>query len=176
MMENELPVAEPIRTAKGKGLRLVRKLSRPLRLRLVLRIARYTVQVALGHTPTFLTSTGQEISTFTEWVRHQARLARVSERTAWRWYRRFLESGYTGLIDRPRKDKSVSRAFDGRDAATAFVLVNFLDGHTAVRIHRQLAQLWPRLYGTASRCPCLDTVNELAHMMIPARIAKKVRP
>ncbi len=175
-MEKELPVAEPIRETKGKGgPRLVRKLSRRLRLRLVSRIARFAVQAALGRRPTFLTSTGQEICTFTVWVRYNARLARVAERTAWRWYRRFLQAGYSGLIDRPRKDKNVSRAFDGRDAATAFVLVSFLDGHTAVWIHRQLAQLWPRLYGTASRCPCLDTVNELIHLMVPTRVAKKVQ-
>src|SRR5579859_4091987 len=159
----------------GNGPRLVRILSPEARFGIVLVVARFSARVALGQQIVFLTSTMREISTVTELVRHQASLARVSERSIWRWYRRFLQEGYRGLIDRSRGDKDVSRAFSKRDDAAAFVLTSFVDGHTVSWIHRQLTQLWPRLYGTASVCPCFDTVRLLVRTMVPPEVAKKHR-
>ena len=159
----------------GKGSRLVRILSPGARFGIVLVIARFSARVALGQRIVFLTSTSREISTITELVRHQASLAHISERSVWRWYQRFLQEGYAGLIDRPHGAKGVSRAFRNRDDATSFVLTSFIDGHTISWIYRQLTQLWPRLYGTASVCPCFDTVRELVHTMIPPHVAKKHR-
>jgi hypothetical protein len=138
-------------------------------------IARFSAAVALGQHLIFLTSTRREISEITELVRHLARLAHVSERTVWRWYRRFLESGCAGLVDRPRGDRAISRAFRKRDDAAAFVLSSFLDGHAVSWIHAQLVPLWARLYGTASRCPCRATVSELIRVMLPARILARRR-
>jgi leucine-zipper of insertion element IS481 len=173
MPENANSPQQPGRA--GKGPRLVRIISPGARFGLVLVIARFSARVALGQQVVFLTSTGRELSTVTELVRHLACLAHVSERTAWRWYARFLQEGYDGLIDRPREDKGVSRAFNKRDDAIAFVLTSFLDGHTFSWIQRQLTQLWPRLYGTASRIPSFDTTRELVHTMLPAHVAKRQR-
>ncbi len=168
--------SEKIRTVAGKGPHLVRILPPGARFGLVLVIARFSSRVALGQQVVFLTPTGGEISTITELVRHRACLAHISERTVWRWYRRFLQAGYAGLLDRPRSDKGVSRAFNRRDDAVAFVLTSALDGHTVSWIRRQLAQLWPRLYGTNSRIPSFETTRELVRRMLPARIAKRLRP
>jgi hypothetical protein len=173
MAENANLPQQPGRA--GKSPRPIRILSPGERFGLVLVIARFSARVALGQQIVFLTSTSREISTVTELVRHQASLAHISERSVWRWYQRFLQEGYAGLIDRPHGAKGVSRAFRNRDDATAFVLTSFLDGHTVSWIHRQLTQLWPRLYGTASVCPCFDTVRELVRTMIPASVAKKHR-
>ncbi len=173
MAENANSPQQPGR--EGNGPRPVRILSPEARFGLVLVIGRFSARMALGQQIVFLTSTSRELSTLTELVRHLAQLAHISERTIWRWYRRFLREGYAGLINRPRGDKDVSRAFSKRDEATAFVLTSFLDGHTVSWIHRQLTQLWPRLYGAASACPCFDTVRELVRARIPAHVAKKHR-
>ena len=174
MPENANSPQRP-RSGSGKGLRLVGPSTARGRLPLVAMIARFSAGVALGQHLIFLTSTRREISEVTELVRHLARLAHVSERTVWRWYARFLESGYSGLIDRPRRDLGISLAFRNRDDAVAFVLSSFLDGHNVSWIHGRLALLWARLYGTASRCPCRHTVSELIRIMLPARILKARR-
>jgi hypothetical protein len=164
-----------LRSGTRKGLRLVGLTTARGRLPVVALIAKFSARVALGQDVILLTSAARQIAEITELVRHLARGAGVSERTVWRWYERFLQAGYPGLVDRPRGDQGISRAFLKRDAAVAFVLSSFLDGRTVSWIHEQLVPLWAKLYGTASRCPCFDTVRELLRKMLPAHVAKRRR-
>lgn len=113
-----------------------------------------------------LSGLGKELNSFDEKVRYCADLAGVSDRTIYRWLRRFEREGLTGLREQPRKDKDTFRSFVKRGAALSLVVVEFLNGHTPACAHRKLCEVWGRLY-PGSRPPSFSTLYKLHEALAP---------
>ena len=166
MPENVISL-RPARGSAGKP-RLVRSCSQRMRRRAIEIVLKFAVKLAAGKQPTLLSPSGDEISTLSRLVDHQARQFRISSRTVWRWYNRFLERGYAGLADQPRRDKGFRKIFRNRDTVL-FVLGKHFAGCDAAVIQREIIQAWPHLSRDGSRPPSYATVRLLLKSMaLPA--------
>jgi leucine-zipper of insertion element IS481 len=154
-------------------LRIVRPCTARGRFAVILPMFHFKAREATGQGSWLLLPQGVEVLTLTALVEHLSRQFRVSKKTIWRWYGRFLESGHHGLIDKPRRDRFVFRAFKARPAAIALVASKDAQGCSVTRIHTELKQLWPRICRGSSRCPSRGTVANLIAMMAPASSRKK---
>lgn len=144
------------------------------RFQAILPLLKVRAAEARGQSVMMLSGFGRELKRFDEKVAHVADLAGASSRTMYRWLCRFEREGLTGLRDRPRRDKGAFRAFHKRGAALAFVIVEALNGHTAACIHRQLCNLWPRLY-RGSQPPSYSSVAGLLASLAPLLKSAKTR-
>ncbi len=168
---------EPIRLGRQtKRLRIVGPSTARGRFRVILPILRFRARRALGQDPRVLLPSGEEVASFDRLVRYRARQAHVSSRTIFRWLDRFQSGGYAALKEQPRRDRAISRTFSKRPAVVAFIVTRYMEGWNVVTIHEALRQVWARLCRDSSPFPCLDTVRVFLKLMIPARVAKKVRP
>jgi len=172
----EMEQGEPIRRERSaKRLRVVGPSTARGRFRVILPVLRFRARKAVGEDPRVLLPSGEEVTSFDALIRHRARQAHVSSRTIFRWLDRFQNGGYAALMEKPRRDRGISRIFSKRPAVVAFVVTRYLDGWNIVSIHGALRQAWMRLCRDSSPFPCLDTVREFLSAAIPARVARKVQ-
>ncbi len=104
---------------------------------------------------------GKEFSSLNRLAKWLARRKKISERTLWRWDRRFAEHGFTGLLDAERSDSQTSRAFTGREEAIAFVMNRWDDGFPIGEIHAELTARWRRFNRAPSKCPSSSAIRAL---------------
>jgi len=145
------------------------------RLRAILPVLRFRARRALGEDPRVLLPSGEEVTSFDVLIRYRARLAHVSARTIFRWLDRFQSGGYAALMDRPRKDRGISRTFSERPAVVAFLTTRYYDGWNIVAVYEALRQAWGRLCRDSSRPPCYDTVRVFLSAAIPPRVLARSR-
>jgi len=142
------------------------------RFRVILPMLHFKAREATGQGSWWLLPQGVEVSTLTALVMHLSRQFRVSHKTIWRWYARFLESSFHGLADRPRRDRFILKAFKDCPAAAALVASKHSLAWSPARIHRELCRIWPALRAK-TRCPSYGTVVNFIASMAPASPRKK---
>lgn len=116
------------------------------RLRVVLPAARFRLRQVSGENAVFITPRGDELRTVGGVLDYQARVAGISSRSAWRWYRKFLRFGFDGLRRKRRTDAGVSRSLGHRGLAFVFLSDAKSRGLSVLQSYRGLAKLWPALY------------------------------
>jgi hypothetical protein len=141
-----------------------RKLTPGERLNAIMPTLQWDTLKALGKRPVALAPSGQVIQTLNDFVLLCARNICISDRSLWRWRKRFLESGgnLEVLRDRPRRDKGASHIFQGRALAVSVVCGLRAQGHSARGIYSALSEIWPDLY-PGSRVPSYATVRAFIH-------------
>jgi Homeodomain-like domain len=144
--------------AAGKRPNRVRFRTRKSRLWAIRPLLKFQATRAEGEQPVFLIS-GDHISSLAGLASYRAAQLRISERTLWRWYKRFNQSGLIGLRREPRSDKGVSRIFQGRSLAVAFIYDRHEKGLTARAVFEALMQRWNFLY-PGSRPPSCSLVRD----------------
>lgn len=142
------------------------------RFRVILPMLHFKAREATGQGSWLLLPQGVEVLTLTALVMHLSRQFRVSPGTIWKWYARFLESGFHGLADRPRRDRFILKAFRDCPGAAALVASKHSLAWSPARIHRELCRIWPALR-TKARCPSYGTVVNSIASMAPASPRKK---
>jgi transposase InsO family protein len=120
-----------------------------------------------GHRPTIRLGDGRSVSNVNDLAEYIAAQQKppVSSRTLFRWLDKFDTHGYSGLADRPRKDRGRSRFFEEHAIASVFLQQKFLhEGLSREMAWEALCRDWRRI-GEKGLTPCYDTARNFLNAL-----------
>jgi putative transposase len=120
----------------------------------------------------FKTAEGRAFQTLDEIAAYLGEKHGCSRASVWRWYSAFKKAGAGALIDKPRRDRGMSRVFARHQEARAFIENKYLNERISIQCtYEALLREWPRLRGReeSAAAPSRETVR--AHLAaLPAPI------